>query len=315
MPYIKPENRTPCPYCKESTMHKTTEKQAECKRKNSRNRWSNVIKNNDKAGLSHPAFGFVSERKDEIHSIRTEEELDEICDHLENLGISYRTGDDLPFDFYHQTNKILPQPGEIRDVDDKEGIKYLETHKPGNDCLWLSPGVSASSGRVVTEWQRWNGNEHRFLYDFDNDINENSPLPSEGFSSVSNKAYKAQFADDAVIISLDDKKYKELLDQGYAYSEEEMREFLDDEDMEYLEERRVKRNKDIRRLNWKKLKDAGVDAVRIDGLRNRGEYTSLWDMDSMVLLNGKSIVGWEEKQSAITYGELDSTRLDSEQWK
>lgn len=314
MSYIKPANRTPCPYCKEATMHKTTEKQNECKRKNSKNKWSHIMKNNDKAGLSHPAFGFVSEQKNEIHSIRTEEELNDICDHLEELEISYRTGDDLPFDFYHQTDKTIPQPGKIRDVDNTEGLKYLETHKPGNDCLWLSPGVDTNSGRVVTEWQRWMGNDYRLLYDFDNEINDDSPLPSSGFSRIPDKAYKAQFADDAVIITLNDESYKRLLDQGYAFQEDDLYSYLDQEDMEYLKERNAKRNEDIRRLNWKALKDAGVDAVRIDGYRHRGQYTALWDMDSMVLLNGKSIVGWEEKHSARTYGELDSTHFDSDKW-
>ena len=183
---------------------------------------------------------------------------------FKKLGFESYLAKDVKKDFVHElsTGSELPKPGFINDVQESKSFNVVD--KP-HKALWLSPVVDGQS-----DWRRWT-------------VDQDWKVPSKDSS------YKAVLNPNTVILELNEKTFcyiPKIWDENASSFVNN----LDDFGFSNFDYSNIL---DAPMTPWVKLKEFGVSAVRVNGWTERGHFYG-WDCDSLVILDGSSIVGWEK---------------------
>lgn len=199
-----------------------------------------------------------------VEELLLRKNADNVVRKFRKAGLKITTADLLKLEFYHESNdKRPPKPGTINSIKEEQ-VSYV-IDKPSG-VLWLSSG-SEINGEVVTDWRLWT---------HDND-----------YRPVNNKnTSRAKFRPTATILELDEEsvdKVNSVTGIKRSLHSEELQKLL-------FSDKKI--------INWVELKNMGVDAVRVNGNLNNKHFYG-YDCDSLILLNGDAIIGWDEVPARV----------------
>ena len=194
--------------------------------------------------------------------LRTKDELDRILDTYQDFPVY--TGATFDKETFHITSKEAPDANRIRSVENN--THYMGLDKP-HEALWCSLGEPYGDD-IKPSWQIW--------------------MEIEDYPMDNMNIHQVKLKDNATILELTDDNVHLLADEripaGIALTEEH-------QDDEYKTNQLLERfpmESSFRHIDWVKLKESGIDAVRVNGLTERNHFSG-WDVDSFAVLNGEAV--------------------------
>lgn len=191
-----------------------------------------------------------------------------VVEKLRNAGFTVNRGAELNERLIHTPSRKKPVPnvGEVWDAG-----KSIGSPDKSDKALWLSPETIRADGSISTAWDDWCDREDWHL---------------DGMG----EPYVTELDNEAVILTLDDynAQYVNEVLRGEPYDIPHDAQTYNDKLQFFLEHNKMPT------VDWELLRDSGVDAVRVDGWHQRGHFYG-WDCDSVAVLVGKSVVGFQNR--------------------
>lgn len=228
----------------------------------------------------------------DFQATQNENQIDdqEVIDHLSDVGLSAYRASDMEESFFHSYENQLPAIGNISDV--VETSDY--TTKP-KKAFWLSKGSTDSDGYATTDW-----------IDF-------TRYEASSLLSVDAKLLACEFKDDAVILEFqEDDDIGKLLDIDCLVWKDKYENGTYEEVDEYEDEHGVWQEDYVEKtitkdmivddpfkycdIDYPKLKEQGVDAIRVQGdiVGRWGSAFYGWDIDSIAILRGDCLQAFHD---------------------
>lgn len=201
--------------------------------------------------------------------LRTQEELDRILDTYQDFPVY--TGATFDNETFHITSKEAPDANNIRSVENN--THYMGLDKP-HEALWCSLGEEFND-EIKPSWQVW--------------------MEIEDYPTDKINIHQVELKDNATILELTDDNVHMLADKkipsGIALTEEHQ----DDEYKAHKMTEYLHPELAFHHIDWVKLKESGIDAVRVNGLHERNHFSG-WDVDSFAILNGEAVKSIQQTQ-------------------
>lgn len=221
-------------------------------------------------------------------SIALPRKVDSIIGTLENAGLYAYRAAELEYSYYHSHGMTVPSVGAIDDVVELSCGSAKPRH-----ALWLSKGEVTKDNLVTTDWLEYVNRDEVYL-----------PHCTDGL-------LHCVLDDNAVILELtcneDVGKFYDLgaleWNMRFTGGKYDKVDEYQDEDGNWCEdwyEVEIERDDVVSSplyycdINYGRLRELGVDAVRVRGEKFADDDTSLfygWDIDSIAILRGDCVIG------------------------